>query len=83
MITYIPYEEVLQLRTQLQGASGHFYSVSTIPTANPYPILGILSAGDVGNGITHFYSVLQYDYSTNSYLTEYIDMGGNEFLGIL
>ena len=83
MIIHLPYEEVLQLRTQLQGASGHFYSASTIPTANPYPLLGILSAGDAGNGITHFYSVLQYDYATNSYLTEYIDVSGNEFIGIL
>jgi len=83
MIIHLPYEEVLQLRTQLQAASGHFYSALSIPAANPYPILGILSAGDVSSGITHFYSILQYDYTTNTYLTEYIDVNGNGFVGII
>lgn len=76
----LPFEDVFIVRTQLQAAEGTWHNADSLPASSLFPIFGIISGGDMGEGITKFFSVLVYD--SGSYLTRYIDTdGAGGFLG--
>jgi hypothetical protein len=83
MVTFLPYEEVFQTRTQIHGASGYYKPLSALPVANLYPLLGILSAGHFGSEMTKFHAILVYDSLAGDYFVEYIDTDfNNGFVGV-
>lgn len=73
-MSIIPYDEVFTIRTQLKGAEGTWFDGSTLPVSYEFPLLAILSGGDIGEGISKVYTVLVYDGT--QYLTQYIDTDG-------